>query len=352
MTFTVDNAFALVVGVGAYRDPQLAPIRAARNDAERLAALLVDPLRCAYNPANVGLLIDEGALLHQLRERLDALHYDSTPDSSLIVFFSGHGYRSEPTGTPRTELCLHDTILGDPLHPGMAEEEFSALLKAIPSRQVVVILDSCHSAGSVVLKSAAAPARSMGIGDGLLDELSHGSGRVAIASARADEYAYVRADGQQSVFSRQLLLALEGGACTHDDGLIRILDLFHFVSERVRAEQPGQTPVLKAHDLESNFAIALCRNRTGGSSPTADQERGVIRDLLVKSPVKGAERLYEYLRVRPALAERAAEAQLHLAELLRIERDVRLFGPNETERSARNRAVFALLSLFEATNQT
>jgi hypothetical protein len=64
----------------------------------------------------------------------------------------------------------------------------------------------------------------------------------------------VRPGQRNGVFTRHLLDGLRGGASAAG-GVIRICDLFHYVQERVAAEQPGQRPLFKA-ELEENYPIA------------------------------------------------------------------------------------------------
>ena len=53
------------------------------------------------------------------------------------------------------------------------------------------------------------------------------------------------------------------GAARGDGGVIRILDLYSYVQEKVVADQPNQRPVLKV-ELEENYPIVLYR---GGKPP-------------------------------------------------------------------------------------
>jgi hypothetical protein len=59
-----------------------------------------------------------------------------------------------------------------------------------------------------------------------------------------------------SLFTHYLLEALRGHASTHEDGLIRVFDVFHYIAENVPTRGP-QHPIFKATDLQNNFPIAL-----------------------------------------------------------------------------------------------
>ena len=88
------------------------------------------------------------------------------------------------------------------------------------------------------------------------DKLSSGTGRVIIASSRSDEESLILHGMENSLFTHYLLKALEGECRTRDDGLIRVFDLFDYVSEQVPA-QGDQHPIFKSSEMENNFPVAL-----------------------------------------------------------------------------------------------
>jgi hypothetical protein len=81
-----------------------------------------------------------------------------------------------------------------------------------------------------------------------------------LAASRGDGYAYVVPGARNGVFTGHLLEGLRGAA-GGAGGVIRVCDLFHYVQQRVVAEQGTQRPVFKA-DLEENYPVALYRGGT------------------------------------------------------------------------------------------
>jgi len=150
--------------------------------------------------------------------------------------------------------------------------------------------------------------------------------------------------GDLSLFTHYLIQALRGGAAVRGDGLIHVLDIFHYVNEGVQKEQPGQVPVLKVKDLDLNFPIALDR---GGKSiglvhspPTVVS----IREQIIHNPVDGARSLSELLKSKPDLAGKRDEVDLKRAELVRIQQERELFDSlSDNDKATRNRTVFFLL---------
>jgi hypothetical protein len=266
----MDQAHALVVGIGAYQ--RLTPLPAVvTKDARDVHTLLVDPARGGHPPGNATLLLDGDATGAALRAALDELAARSTPDSSVVLYYSGHGGRLEGGPEAGEYLLPVDT---DPSSAAsvaataVSGAEFSERLAAIPARKVLVVFDCCHAAGIGRPKDAAvaatAPALKAGLPEAYYDALRAGRGRAILASSRHTESSWVMPGLANSLFTTHLLEGLAGGAPS-DDGLVRVFDLFEYVQPRVTGAQPAQHPVFKA-DLEENFPVAL---RLGGQKGLA-----------------------------------------------------------------------------------
>jgi hypothetical protein len=237
-------------------------------------------------------------------------------------------------------------------HTAISGEEFSSLLATIPAGKLLVMLDACHAAGSASLKAADGTlVWKDGLPDTYYEALSQGSGRVVIASSKEDQFSYVRPQGDLSLFTHHLREALGGKAAVRGDGLIHVLDVFHYVNEAVSRDEPKQVPILKVKDLDLNFPIALDRGgKVAGPAITVTPIVS-IREQIVRDPIGGAKALSDCLATRPEPALSAAEGwaakrnevDLKRADLECIQHDLDLFGPNPSDQAAKNRAVYFLL---------
>ena len=81
-----DQGHALVVGVGA-------DLPNTVDDATGLAGILRDPARCAYPADQVHLLTGEDATRERILSALDVLARSANSGSTVVVYYSGHGYR-------------------------------------------------------------------------------------------------------------------------------------------------------------------------------------------------------------------------------------------------------------------
>ncbi|RLC61429.1 MAG: caspase family protein, partial [Chloroflexi bacterium] len=173
MAETFVQGYAVVVGVGA-------DLPVTVDDAAAVADLLRDPARCAYPPEQVHLLTGEQATGEAILATLDALSRSTTAQSTVVVYFSGHGLE-----TPAYYLLPHGYDLADLANTAIPGEVFTARLRSIRAGKLLVLLDCCHAGGQAEAKGL--PGVKSPLPPSVTDELRRGSGRVVIASSRKDE---------------------------------------------------------------------------------------------------------------------------------------------------------------------
>jgi hypothetical protein len=264
----MDSAHALVVGIAEYRNINKLP---QVKDAGDIASLLTDPAHCGYSKDHVQLLVDEQATQLALRQGLSNLARRSDQDSTVFIYFSGHGGRLESGPHAGQYLLPVDTVYPDDKDlawTALSGTEFTDALNAIPARKVVVVFDCCHSGGIGRPRGGAAPDLKAGLSADYYEALAAGRGRVILASSRTTEFSYVLAGAEFGLFTQHLLGGLRGGASS-EDGLIRIFDLFEYVQPRVTRDHPRQHPLFKA-EVEENFPVALYLGGRKGVAPADD----------------------------------------------------------------------------------
>jgi hypothetical protein len=321
---SLTNAYALVIGVSQYRHIQPLP-RVA--DAEDLAGVLRDPSSCGYEPANVTLLQEAEATRARIVDELDRLGQRASPESTVLVYFSGHGGRLPGDGGD-SYLMPIDGEWGVPerLEPtAISSRLLGDKLAAIPAARLTVILDCCHAAGLAQARHVTAAAWVSDIADDTLGRLAAGRGRVVMAAARGDGSAYVMGGARYGLFTEHLIAGLRGAA-GRSDGLVRVLDLYSHVQRNVVARNPGQRPVLKT-ELEDNYAVALCQGGAGSVRKVSGSPDDFAYDALVVYPADDRDRAWARDTLIRVLEERGVrvcveelDAELGRARVLEIER--------------------------------
>jgi hypothetical protein len=254
---------ALLIQIANYPDVPLPDVL----DALDLADVLCDPMRCGFPPAHVRLLRDEEATRASILEGLRRLATDTSEDSTVVFYFSGHGGRLGDAAY----LLPFDSDRCAIEATAMATDELARELAALRARAVLLIFDCCHS-GGLEAKDAKdiLPVRP-GLPAEVHDALMQGRGWALFASSDVDELSYVRPGARNGIFTTHLLAGLRG---EHGgDGHVRVFDLFEYLQLRVVREEPRQHPVFKCA-LRDNFAIARLPDRAS-STQSGPQERAV-----------------------------------------------------------------------------
>lgn len=144
---------ALVVGIDQYQHTQITNLRGAVNDA----LLLRDALRNAQVqlPDKRVLLDADATRTAFLRAWRDMLR-QATPGDTLIFTFSGHGGQLAdiiPLGEADQYdemLIFHEFEPANPLSGSFTDDEMYQLLtEASMDYNVVIVVDACHSSGTV-----------------------------------------------------------------------------------------------------------------------------------------------------------------------------------------------------------
>ncbi|GIL15482.1 MAG: hypothetical protein BroJett039_06550 [Chloroflexota bacterium] len=309
------NGNALLIGVGA-------DLPITIKDATAIYELLVDPLRCAYDPKQVELLIGEKSTRTGILGAFDRLtqQVNTNSHSTTIVYFSGHGgrfigaedtknYFLVPFGFDRARL-EETTISG---------AEFTSKIEMLKGQKLVVILDCCHAGGMPMLKTSDTVFAKEPIPPELLDTLGSGTGTVVIASSHENEYSYM--GKEHSIFTGCLLDALSGKASFFQDGYVRILDILVYLFREVPKRGSGpQHPFLKkVLDLGDNFPVCY---HVGGSKDPLHQT--TIGSIVVNQNLLPSQRrhLEQRLKMLEPHYELLSEKILRLRSALPLETDI------------------------------
>lgn len=283
MTEFVD-AYALIIGVAAYDHVNSLP-DAIYNDAKDLVSVVTDSLRCGYLPDHVKQLLDPTR--GEIIDGLTWLSQVAKPSSTVLIFFSGHGGQISGKGN---FLLAREFTLKNASKTGIHDTEFTKMLSLIRAERLVVILDACHSGGVGQPKDSES---NLTIKAGLSEEtyklLGKGAGRVVIASCRPDEESLILSGMKNSLFTNYLLEALRGNGTSKTENVIRIFDVFDFVSTQVATRTNSQHPIFKTL-LENNFPIAL---NLSNKSPRANASQ----------PSKNKQPIIDTLKLRKVIVE-------------------------------------------------
>ena len=272
MNRTFTQGHALVIGVGG-------DLPNTVNDAKGIASLLTDPTRCAYPHEQVSVLTGVQATRTVILSELDSLAKSTTAQSTVILYFSGHGCKI-------TMSDEHYFLIPSDYDPNHFYEttidgrEFTHKLEAIPAQKLVVFLDCCHAGGIIAIKSTEKAITKAPLPLETKSFLTDGRGRVLIASSREDEFSL--AGKPYSAFTLALIEAFSGVGAARSDGHVRIADIALHAREVVPTRTKQQQHPILHFEQADNFVIAYYA--AGDSQP-----KGMpFRERVETEPFPGA----------------------------------------------------------------
>ena len=217
MKISKGTNYALLIGVGKYKDPSINALRFVRNDVKRLYSVLTNPRTGMFKPENIMTLVNEKATEKNIKFRFDdMINKASGEDDLVFVFYAGHGF-SYPNGKD-TYWLTYDTIVGDKTGNRIKSTAFSNLALAskisdIAAGKFIFFIDACHSQGMIENQSAVR---------GLDAYLGIGKDYSIIASSKADQLSMESTKLKHGLFSYALINGLSGKADTNRDGWVEI----------------------------------------------------------------------------------------------------------------------------------
>jgi hypothetical protein len=247
----------IFIGVSRYQDPGIRPLRVADLDAKAMAQVMQEQGQLDESV----VLVNEQATLANVQQLIQTgLPAATRPGDLVLIYWSGHGGRTsnldgtEPDGFDEY-LIPYDGRLdpADAVRKTMLlDKTFGRWTLNLDGRQLVVILDACHSGGQTqgAIKSisggdSATPFRGFFFANAFARAKDIGQRETAvIASSRASQISFEQRGRQLSVMTHFLVEKLRSST-----GPVSIQDAAAYVAQTVppfvQTHYPGttQTPV-------------------------------------------------------------------------------------------------------------
>ncbi len=288
-----EKTFAVLIGVSEfnYGFPSIPPIQGNLKD---LFDVLTDKAHVGLPATNVLVALNKS------NTEIEELLLTSSRTSGMqtyIVYFAGHGYRSDSkklyliaTNTRR----INDYIVG-----GIDFDFISnAVINASTASQKILLMDACHSGIAT-----------QGVDDPILQ--AEVKGTYTLASSPSDEASYFIKDARNTSFTSEVIKVLKDGV---DNGgeMIALNDIYDYCrSELINKNLPEPHFKNKLNIPASSFYIAH------NAKFSVDVLKSNARQLMKDG--KFDEALYEYkilLKRFPTNIELSKEASLCETEVL------------------------------------
>ena len=220
------NRYAIVMGIEQYRE-QIPKAEFATRDAKDIAQFLTS--QAGYREENVILRLNEQATKSDMEKYFEAwLKNNVDANSSLFVYFSGHGAPRAETG--EAYIVPYD---GDPAfieQTGYPLKRLYQTLEKLPTANIIVMLDSCFSGtgGRSVMAKGAKP---MAL---TVEGMASSAKAVVMAATSGSHLSLADQDKGHGLFTYYALQGMSGDADANGDGAIDVQELFEYLKPQVQ----------------------------------------------------------------------------------------------------------------------
>lgn len=272
MAQTEPVRYAVIVGLADYPG-EYSDLTYTYYDAIDIReALLKDP---DWKDENITLLLDGAATSDGIKNAIDDMAEKATEQDTCVFFYAGHGNYGtdlEPVDEADGQdeyLCAHDQDICD--------DDFANWIEAIPSNNIILLIDSCFSGGLYKNQSDDLKIRSRGPrkkkivkNDSFIDDLFNrkkdlNSPRITALLACDDtEYSYESARIQQSYFTYYLLDTLKYASFDlNQNGMISAEESYQHVYRMMTEVETyiPQTPQIYDGNVDVENDYVVTRNQ-------------------------------------------------------------------------------------------
>jgi hypothetical protein len=235
--------WALIIGVSSYK--YMPALRFPDDDAYRLFAFLKSPQGGSVPDERVRVLIDEDATRQNILTAMQELFLRAGPNDLVILYFSGHGL-------PGAFLPIDY----DGVNNTLTHQEIKRMLDQSPAGYKLCLADACHSGGLLAARGGTLPNLLTKYYENLA---STRHGTALIMSSKAEETSLESSGLRQGVFSHFLLRGMKGEADRDGDGVVRVQELYQYITRQVQ-DYTGQqqSPVIQG-DYDQRMPVSVLR---------------------------------------------------------------------------------------------
>ncbi len=145
----IARRYALVVGIGSFRDGGITPLQFAAKDAHDVWSYLVSPSGGGFDKSDVILLTDEQATKANIEGGLDRIRSRAQADDLVFVYIGSHG--TPPHIYGNVQIVTHDTQVR-PRHAvwstSLSDDRVGEFVRSVRAKRLIMVVDVCYSNGA------------------------------------------------------------------------------------------------------------------------------------------------------------------------------------------------------------
>ena len=262
----------MAVGICKFADTRISPLIYCVADARSISSYFrVD----GVPDEQIILLADEDAKKGSVVSSLKRIAEHIASDDSFFFFYSSHG-AGDSAG--KTYFITFDTVIDDLAVTALPMQELKNAVKEIKCRDIVMMIDTCHSGGTKSLGRQDEKAF-----DKLVRTADHGTRVAILTSSRTHETSIESDEWKHGAFTYFMLEGLAGASDNFPrDGRVSVTELFDYVMVAVpRATSRAQHPSGKFSynwPRKKEQAVKVGQVAGGGSGTAGVGWRGFGQD--------------------------------------------------------------------------
>jgi len=251
--------YALLVGVGRYKDSRIRGLKWAAQDARDVEAILKVQKGRLYRDVEIKLLTEDAATRDAIIDGLEWLKRSVLQGDVGLLFLSGHGATDERHNyffVPHdAELDADAGFFLPKRSKAVPDTEILHALKALRGH-ALFLFDTCHAGRATGLRLKG----ELDLRRVIAEMASSQAGVFVLSSSDGAELSQERDEWKNGAFTKAVKEGLQGAADYTKDGVVSIDELALFVKERVKALTEGrQHPVDLRPQETRNIPVALVR---------------------------------------------------------------------------------------------
>lgn len=257
----IGQRWAVIVGISEYQYSAkgIPNLQYAAKDAQAVYGFLRSEQGGAFPAENMRLLVNEEATRDALREALLDFLKAAQEDDFVVIYLSCHG-APEPGRPDNLHLIAADTDPERMASTGVPMWEIeTALTRQIRAERVLVLADSCHSAGVGGVPGVKGGSNLINKYVQLLAETR--PGRAIFTASEVNEASFEGPEfgGGHGAFSYFLLEGLKGAADENRDEVVSLGEAIDYTREKVRRATGGKQHPDTAGQIDRSLPLSVLR---------------------------------------------------------------------------------------------
>jgi len=223
----------VAVGICKFADTRLSQLTYCVDDARSISSYFKSD---GVPEKQIVLLVDENARKESVMASLQRVSDTISSDDTLFFFYSSHGAGDD---AGKTYFITFDTVIDDLATTALPMQELKNAVQKIKCRDIVMMIDTCHSGGAKSLGRQDEKAF-----DKLVRTADRGTRVAILTSSRTHEISIESDRWKHGAFTYFMLEGLSGSSDNFPrDGHVSVTELFDYVMVAVpRATDRAQHP--------------------------------------------------------------------------------------------------------------